>query len=117
MVPRNRADANSSPDQSGYELLRVLAVGARLEIIVSLIERERTVIGLAKALQLGESQITAELHSLLRHGLIQRRGKGPLQTYRLTEIVTAKLSGTDLSLTITDPGSGTILLEISLQFQ
>ncbi len=35
--------------------------------------------------------------------------------YRLTEIVNATLSGTNLSLTITDPARGSILLEISMQ--
>ena len=115
MVPRNPADAAASPEQSGRELLRVLAVGVRLEIIASLIAREHTVSGLAKALRVDERRLPADLRQLLQHGLIQRRRQGRLQMYRLTEIVNATLSGTDLSLTITDPARGSILLEISMQ--
>ena len=115
MAPRNPADAAASPDQSGRELLRVLAVGVRLEIIASLIAGERTVSGLAKVLQLDEVQVTPELQQLLRHGLIQRRRRGRLAMYRLTELVNAKVSRTRLSLTITDPARGRILLEISMQ--
>ncbi len=115
MLPRNPADAAASPDRSGRELLRVLAVGVRLEIIASLIAGERAVSGLAKALRVDERRLHTDLRQLLQHGLIQRRRQGRLQMYRLTEIVNATLSGTGLSLTITDPARGSILLEISMQ--
>lgn len=115
MVPRNPADAAASPDRSGRALLGIMARGVRLEIIASLIAGERTVSGLAKALRVDERRLPTDLRPLLRHGLIQRRGQGRLQMYRLTEIVNAKLSGTGLSLTITDPARGSILLEISMQ--
>ncbi len=115
MVPKNRTDAASSPDRSGRELLHVLAVGVRLEIIASLIARERTVGGLAKALRVDERRLHADLRQLLQHGMIRRRRQGRLQMYRLTEIVNATRSGTNLSLTITDPARGRILLEIRMQ--
>ncbi len=114
MVSRNPADAAASPDRSGREILRVLALGVRLEIIASLIAGERTVGGLANALRVDERRLYTDLKQLLRYGLIQRRRQGRLRMYRLTEIVNATGSGTDLSLTITDPARGSILLEIRM---
>ena len=116
MVPRNPADAAASPDRSGRELLGIIARGVRLEIITSLIAGERTVGGLATALRVDERRLHTDLRQLLRYSLIQRRRQGRLQMYRLTEIVNATLSGTDLSLTITDPARGSILLEFSMQW-
>lgn len=115
MVPGNRVDAAASPDRSGRELLGIMARGVRLEIIASLIARERTVSGLATALRVDERRLHTDLRQLLRHGLIQRRRHGRLQMFRLTEIVNAKLSGTRLSLTITDPARGSVLLKISME--
>ncbi|MEE8154582.1 MAG: hypothetical protein V3T53_06430 [Phycisphaerales bacterium] len=115
MVPRNPANAAASADRSGRELLRVLAVGVRLEIIASLIDGEHSVSALAKALRVDERRLPTDLRQLLQHGMLQRRRQGRLQMYRLTEIVNAKLSGRRLGLTITDPARGSILLEISMQ--
>ncbi len=115
MAPGKQVDAAASADRSGRELLGIMARGVRLEIIASLIAGERTVSGLAKALRVDERRLRTDLRPLLQHDLIQRRRKGRLQMYRLTEIVNVILSGTRLSLTITDPVRGSVLLEISMQ--